>query len=151
MTPDEAVADLFNLERILSSAPLKDELSGEPLQTVYEGIKDNFETEQDPSGKPWAPLKSRREPPPKLVETTRMRSAATGEPLDEGDMIQDIGDRHITVGIRGDAVPYAHVHQDGSSRVPQRKFLGLSSDWIRELGSSIAGGLNKLVRNRRKG
>ena len=71
-------------------------------------VKLGFRAQQDPSGKPWKPLKSRKGMI--LRKTSRMANSFTARPTDSGFVI-------------GSNVTYSPFHQDGTRRMAKRMML----------------------------
>jgi phage gpG-like protein len=86
----------------------------------------------DMTVKSWAPIKNNdgRQP---LVKTGRMR-----------DSITVLG-RSLNSRLVGSNVPYAPYHNSGTSRLPQRKFIGNSKQLEKKNGLVIIDTLKRII------
>jgi phage gpG-like protein len=123
-------AQLSQVEKVLGVIISKGWL-GELAQRISAAgmklVADEFKTETDPYGKPWAPLKRERT----RNRHARLRAAAAGRKVNGQKILQDTGRMKNSVGAapRGFTarlvIPtwYAAVHQNGSAKIPQRMML----------------------------
>lgn len=86
----------------------------------------------DETVKPWTPIKNSdgRQP---LVKTGRLRGSIT------------ILGRSLNSRLVGSSVPYAAYHNEGTSRLPQRKMIGNSKSLEKKNGLVIIGTLKRIV------
>ena len=75
-----------------------------------------------------------------LIETNRMRSSLL---FDGPDHIEDVEDRFLTWGTSD---PKAHIHQEGTARIPQRAFVGVSEETADAIADKIADHVVKLLK-----
>lgn len=139
MTPGQFTEYLRGVSRNVEEASF-----GEPLremaEVIQQGFGENFARQEDAGGAPWpAHAEStirRYGPHPLLVLTTAMRTAATGG---SGD-VADISDRDLAIGVSGDVIPYAAVHQHGSDRrnIPQRQYVYATSEVVDQCEEILA-------------
>jgi len=105
-------------------------------QTVIAETKKGFRDERDPDGVPWKPLKyPRRNSKGRdriLQDTGLMRTSVTAQ---GGQNTDEIGPTWLEWGT---SVPYAKYHQDGTSRIPQRQFLGVGKDLADAVTEQVA-------------
>jgi len=82
--------------------------------------------------RPWAPIKNSdgRQP---LVKTGRLRGSIT------------VLGRSLNSRLVGSNVPYAAYHNEGTSRLPQRKMIGNSKTLEKKNGLVIIGTLKRIV------
>lgn len=108
---------------------------------LQQGVREGFNSSADPeTGASWPPRKVEGDGHPLLVDTGKMMQAATGG---GAGGIKEVDGRSLTIGVRGSSVPYASIHQEGSARMPQRRFLSASEKTLDECGDLIAdAGLN---------
>lgn len=81
----------------------------------------NFKKAQDPDGRPWKPRKDGDGTRALLVKSGRLRKSIRVTRAD------------ATAVRIGTNVPYAKFHNDGTTKIPQRKFLGPSAILNRRL------------------
>lgn len=105
-------------------------------QTVIAETKKGFRDERDPDGVPWKPLKyPRRNSKGRdriLQDTGLMRTSVTAM---GGQNTDEIGPTWLEWGT---SVPYAKYHQYGTSRIPQRQFLGVGKDLADAVTEQVA-------------
>lgn len=105
-------------------------------QTVIAETKKGFRDERDPDGVPWKPLKyPRRNSKGRdriLQDTGLMRTSVTAQ---GGQNTDEIGPTWLEWGT---SVHYAKYHQDGTSRIPQRQFLGVGKDLADAVTEQVA-------------
>jgi len=82
--------------------------------------------------RPWVPIKNSdgRQP---LVKTGRLRGSIT------------VLGRSLNSRLVGSNVPYAAYHNEGTSRLPQRKMIGNSKTLEKKNGLVIIGTLKRIV------
>lgn len=113
--------------------PLLDEIGGLLLRRTL----DRFDKEVAPDGTPWAPLApatlERRkrlgyENNPKLVRTQTLRNSIQ---LIKGDVTESVFTNTgagVRIGVQDPEVAaYASVQNNGNTRIPARRFLGVSA------------------------
>ena len=93
-------------------------------------IDEGFDQERDPYGVPWRPSK-------KASGKTLTKSGA----LRSGLFVEaDPSARQIVVRLTGTAKRYGEYHQNGTARMPRRRFMpddmaGLPKAWAQALGT----------------
>lgn len=126
-------------------------------EIVELSIQDNFFRSASPDGQPWPrrgdPTQSYRigkdetisyqhgtadaigifQEGPLLIMTSRLLQSATRE--DSPEAVVEMNDRDYT---RGTDVEYAATHNYGSSKMPQREFMGAQEDDLRQVDDVIA-------------
>lgn len=89
---------------------------------------ERFRTETDPDGNKWTPLKAktiqRKQAEGKILRVLQ----ATG--LMRSRINYSADDRQVTIGTSDRKAPF---HQLGTSKIPQRRFLGLGENDIAEV------------------
>lgn len=122
MTPREFVEKLRAMPGKMAQVDLS-----EPLEKVAVGVwasvGRNFTRQVDDNGINWPPRKDNL-PHPLLKLTLAMSTAATGGP---GSIKQVMG-RVLKLGIDAAKISYWKKHQEGSGKVPQRKYFYLHED-----------------------
>lgn len=103
---------------------------GQELETR---ISSRFETESDPSGKPWEPwAEATREtyPYPGTVFAEAMGGPGNGRILDRyGDMLGSLNWEADTTSVRvGFGQPYSTYHEWGTKHMPRRGLLFANPD-----------------------
>ena len=106
----------------------------EPVEKIIvEDTRLRFKLGVDPQGRPWAPLKEAtlrsrrrkgRQDQPVLSDSRTLRNSIESSSTNDEVII-------------GTNVEYAKYHQEGTSRMPQRKILGLSESVRRRIRSLI--------------
>lgn len=111
---------MIRVKRVLRRLPR--EIGNEALKYFMAGYK----KEQTPEGKPWKPRQangsgSRRTRRGLLVKSGRLRKSIR---------LTKITSERVTIGTN---VPYAKYHNQGTDKLPQRKFIGKSAALQRRL------------------
>jgi len=136
---EEFSAHASRLSRMLESADFTPELSGVIRNTVLDGVWENFAKSSNPEGGSWPPRKVVGDGHPLLIDTMRLMEAATGG----GGSLTIVEPQQLVVGVSG--VPYAGVHNYGSSRMPQREYMGAPEKSLEAIDDQIAdAGLKRL-------
>lgn len=130
---DELTADAMDVH----FADLLQEFHGKLEGKHAEG----FASAVTPGGQAWPPLRpstiNKKGHATILVETGKLKASLTGR---TGDSIREVVDEGPgRAGLSfGTDVPYAHFHQDGTLRIPQREHVGASEQTIDEFAEAIA-------------
>ena len=90
---------------------------------LYEGFTDNFARAADAEGNPWPPRKSKKATNPLLILTGLLIRSVGGH----GESIYSAKPMGLTLGVVGDRVPYAAIHNEGTDRMPQREYMNVSA------------------------
>lgn len=121
MTPQEFIS-------LLSQIPIKTRnMNHSPaiasvVPIVFASVENNYSRQVDSNGAVWPPRKDNL-PHPLLILSTAMLDASTGG---IGSLVRYTRDG-VEMGVRSDIVPYAEIHQYGSSRIPQRQYFYLNA------------------------
>jgi phage gpG-like protein len=110
---------------------------------AYKQVIDNFRQEQGPDGK-WEPLQKRRTRDTKMAR----KKMAKAKPIRGGKILQDTGRLISSIRYRvGKSfvelftnLKYAAAHQYGDSprNLPQREFLWVPKDFLKNVAESLA-------------
>lgn len=119
MNANEFAKFLRNVPRLLGAINHRDTMQ-ELAPIVEDSVDDNFQRQADVVGSTWPPRKDTL-PHPLLIKTGRMKDAATGGP----GQYKRAERKGLKLGIKPSDVPYARIHQYGSSRIPQRQYFYL--------------------------
>lgn len=117
---------------------LKPLIKGEVLDAVREGIAENFDQARSPDGTAWPPRKHLY-PHPILVKSTAMKRSVTEE---GGEGYALVDETSLTVGSD---VEYAAFHEFGTSKLPERSFMGVSEERLKDLDDVVADGILDLL------
>ena len=132
------------LEQALQSADFAPVLR-QVLPIALQAHRDNFTSSASPDNANWTPRLITGDGHPLLIESGDLMQAATGG----AHSIMVIDGRVLTLGVDGNAIPYAAIHnyggqfsaQDGSMHVmPQREYLGMNDARLQEADQVIASG-----------
>ena len=103
---------------------------------------DMFNSEQDSSGEPWAPLRpstiKRKGHAIRLVERGDLKESLAGR---SGDSIRDVFREQglgITALVFGTSDEKAGFHQEGTSRMPARPPVGITDELTDEITEGVA-------------
>lgn len=108
---------------------------------VLEGIDELFSLAQSPDGESWPPRKEVGDGHALLIDTTALKSAATG--VGAGS-VKRVESDTLIVGVDKDTslggIPGAGVHNYGfpQRNIPQREFLGLNESAADDCANIIA-------------
>jgi hypothetical protein len=148
VTPAQASADARSLAKIIAggnfAAPLK-----ECREVVRGDIKGSFDSESAPDGGAWP----KRKPwpgddgHPLLNDTGFLKAAALGQ---GPGSFEDLDGRSMSIGIDTSVdeggIPFADIHDRGSSRMPERHFYAATEAGLDKCGEIIGdAGLEKLL------
>lgn len=117
------------------------ELLNEFHGTLEEKHAQTHTAQTTPAGNAWPPLAprtvKRKGHSTILVETGRLKASLAGR---SGDSIREVVDEGPgRAGLSfGTDVEYAHYHQDGTTRIPQREHVGASEELIDQFAEAIA-------------
>lgn len=123
-------SEFGELERALANPPLADALRT-ILPDVQSGIALNFEQAKSPEGVAWAPRKSGGSHP-LLILTGDMFSSVVEEGPNGSVEITDNG---LLIATDDHKAPF---HEDGTSRMAARPFMGLGQEALSELDERLA-------------
>lgn len=107
-------------------------LGNEVRKEVLQGVRDNFTSSVDPDGKRWKPRKHKGDGHPLLIDTGKLLQSAVGT---GGGRISQVTGSELTVGT---TVKYATVHNEGTSRMPKREFMGVQKKRLKKIDKLIA-------------
>lgn len=102
---------------------------------------DRFAARQAPDGQAWpqnAASTIKRKGHTRILEglTMRLRNSIRSQ---TGDSVREISDTGSTATLSfGTSRPYAYVHQVGSDRIPQRRFLGFIERDADQIANRVA-------------
>ena len=107
------------------------------LPQIVEDHTSVFSQRQDPNGSIWPPLapytvKKKGHDIP-LVETNRLKSSVLN--LDHSDHVGGVTHRGLLFGT---SVEYGIFHQEGTSKIPQRAFIGLKPQTLDQIVDKVA-------------
>lgn len=137
-------AHLDRVVKVLKEGSFKPALA-ECNEQIEQGIQDNFINSRTAKGVPWAPRKnpiqilrvseseSYELSNPVLIRSSRLMQAATNS--ESPDAVVEIHDRGLT---RGADVEYAHFHNEGTKKMPQREFMDVPEEFLKECDEIIA-------------
>ncbi len=94
------------------------------LEALRSTIVDAFDTQGGAVGTAWPPLSAR-------TLRTKQRLGYSAQPLVRTGALRDGWDVQIEAlgsGVLASATPYARMHQEGTGRIPQRRFLPREED-----------------------
>lgn len=90
-----------------------------------------------PHGVPWQPLApatiAKKGHSTILVDTGRLQASVVNP--QHPDHVRELLDNGLTFGTD---VPYGIFHQDGTPRLPQREFLGMTIETVDQITSNVA-------------
>lgn len=118
------------LERKLADPPLEEALRA-IVPNVQAGIALNFQMTQSPDGVAWPPRKSGGDWP-LLIKTGEMFASVVEEGPGGSVEVTDSG---LTLATD---VDYAIFHENGTSRMAARPFMGLGQEALSELDEALA-------------
>lgn len=147
LAPPEVPIDANALESLpadLMEVFEEGDFSGVLQKAIHDLEKDhreNFIEERTPDGLAWPPLApktmARKGHNRILYETGRLLHSLSGLET-RGDSIREIVDEGANKGFSyGTAVPYAHFHQDGTAKIPQREFAGFTEERIEQIEQDV--------------
>ena len=128
------IIDLSNTEETLANLGMATgemaQLFDEIRDLIIEDTAENFEGEHDPDGIPWADLA------PETIRKRRRRGTWPGKKLQDSKALVtsvlvrgafDNVDRETAYSLEfGTSDPKGFRHQQGTSRMPARRFIGMS-------------------------
>jgi phage gpG-like protein len=88
----------------------------------------NFATASTADGRKWPPRKDKKKHP-LLILTGKMKNSIV---VGDGGF-EDRGPNHLTLGIDSGSVPYASIHNDGGTRMPQRAYAEVNDPTVDEM------------------
>lgn len=134
---DEFVAEMDDVADVLA-AP-KPEVLRQLRPMVQQNIRDNFTGSHSPENLPWAARKHEGDGHPLLIDTGAMLQAAVGSEgtVGKGGVVI-VDSESLLLGVDGDEIPYAAVHNRGGRNMPQREFMGTSDQTEIDMGEVIA-------------
>jgi hypothetical protein len=139
MTPEEFVDLLKDTDDRCESLSLVQPLT-KCVEQLQLGFALNYGLAEDEEGVAWPPhapaTVAKYGPHPLLILSGAMYDATT----DTGAMgnVTEIEDRELLVGVDGELIDYAWVHQQGTERVPQRQFVYARPEALDECENLIA-------------
>ena len=102
---------------------------------LQRGMRAGFNSSIDvETGEQWAPRK-RKYPHPPLMKSGAMMQAATGG---GAGSIARVQQQQLDVGVSGSVIGYAALHQDGTTGMAARPFVGASAETLDLIGEKIA-------------
>lgn len=95
------------------------------VEQTKEQVHSGFQQGTSPTGERWTALKYPRPPHRNqnnkpLLDSYKLQESVTGKTADH---LEAVSNEELTLGTY---VEYAGIHQEGSGRIPQRKFLGFN-------------------------
>lgn len=132
-----------DLARSLESADLSPVLQ-QILPISLQAHRDNFNSSASPQGANWTPRVETGDGHPLLMESGTLMQAAVGG----AGSIMVIDGRVLVIGVDGDAIPYAAIHNYGGriggwaagAMMPEREYLGMSEQRLQEADKVVADG-----------
>lgn len=110
------------------------------VDTLEETHQQHWAGRHSPGGSSWPPLAAstiaRKGHDQPLVLTSALVNAMTNR--NAPGHVGEVMSRGLTYGTD---IEYAGFHQDGTSRIPQREFAGMSDETVDKLASKIADAL----------
>jgi phage virion morphogenesis protein len=119
---DLVVAKLEQLSIEDSAELMEDIAMAIKLQTI-----ERFSTETDPDGAKWAPLKP----------STIARKGSSGILKDTGALKNIVFTSGVRIAFIGAAPFYGVFHQWGTRHMPQRAFLGVNDDNMKDIENVV--------------
>lgn len=113
------------------------------IYDLEQDVRGFFASEATPDGVPWKPLApstvQRKGHSRILIDTTKMhRSLTSGGMSSDGESVREIIEEGSNKGFSfGTSIPYAHYHQDGTGRIPQREFLGFTEERLEQIENDV--------------
>lgn len=109
----------------------------EPFITTLEQTHAaGFESESTPGGEKWPPLAPstvrRKGHDVILLETGRLKSSLVAG---GADAVREVSHRGLLFGTQ---VEYASIHQNGTSRIPQREHVGMNEETCQSIVDAVA-------------
>lgn len=117
----------------LSCAPVFAQM----LPIIRQSIEERFDTATSPDLAPWPERKPdpRDDGHPLLIDTGALIDAAIGQGT---GAMEQLGQRELLLGIDGQVIEYANVHNEGFRNIPQREYFGLDEDTIDKCADLLA-------------
>jgi phage gpG-like protein len=112
----------------------------EPLKPMLEMLEQThaagFESESTPGGEKWPPLAAstvaKKGHDVILLETGRLKASLANK---TGDSVREVSHRGLLFGTQ---VEYAGIHQNGTSRIPQREHVGMNEETAQRIVDVVA-------------
>lgn len=107
------------------------------VPVVRQSVRDNFTSSATPEGLDWPARNEIGDGHPLLMDTGKLMQAAVGS---GAGAMTEILDRSMQVGVDGDIVPYAAIHNYGGVKrpMPKREYLGAKPEHLDDCGELIA-------------
>lgn len=125
---------LRDAEQTLQTGDLSDVLRIVRVD-VLQGVRDNFTSSVSPEGQVWPERKHIGDGHPLLIDTGAMMQAATGGGLGH---ISRVEPRTMELGVDGSVIPYAAIHNYGTTKMPQREFMGAQEPILEIIDNKLA-------------
>lgn len=128
MSQDIGIEDLDGFLKGIVGVTKKPAAEG-AMQQIVDLTKTNlnagFDSGTAPDGSKWPPLKHPRPPHRNqnnkpLIDSEKLKNSVVGQTQDHLEAVSDEG------LVLGTFVEYAMFHQNGTSNIPQREFMGFS-------------------------
>jgi len=136
LTPEEAIHDVGRIGDIAAHGDFERDLAGRVQDQFYAGVESRFDEMASAENVPWAELKSRTEPPQKLVRTGKLKAAATGDVV--AGASQEVQARIAQWSIDESDVPYAIFHMTGTKKMEARPYFEVTSETLDAIGETIS-------------
>ena len=103
---------------------------------IRQSVRDNFTSSASPDGVDWPARNEVGDGHPLLMDTGKLMQAAVGS---GSGALFEIQDRSLMVGVDGDIVPYAAIHNYGGVKrpMPKREYMGPKPEHVDECGGLI--------------
>jgi phage gpG-like protein len=121
MTPEEMLLEIRELPTRAQTFP-SIEAWRSVAEILYEGFTDNFAKSAAANGTPWPPRKSTKAMNPLLILTSLLIRSVGGH----AESIYEADPFSLTLGVVGQRVPYAAIHNEGTGTTPQREFMDVT-------------------------
>lgn len=145
---EDLASEVSGIVDRLERASFRDALV-EAGKAFGEEVAGNFERNEDSEGQPWAPhaplTVKLYGPHPLLRLTWAMHAAAIDLNNEAAKYLLE--DRVITIGIDGNELPYAAVHDQGGGRIPKREFFYLNEQSQDRVGEVLEEECFKVVQD----
>lgn len=109
----------------------------ECVPILRQSVRDNFTSSASPDNVGWVPRKKIGDGHPLLVESGDLMQAAVGT---GSGSVSEADDRSVTIGVKGDVIRYAAIHNFGgvTRPMPQREFMGAKEERLVECADIMA-------------
>lgn len=109
----------------------------ECVPIVRQSVRDNFTSSATPDGIDWPARNEIGDGHPLLIDTGKLMQAAVGS---GAGAITEVQDRSLQIGVKGDIVKYAAIHNYGgiTRPMPQREYMGPKPEHVDECGELVA-------------